>query len=80
MKASVCGAVWGGRPGSARRATAVHAARVQGTGAREPVQIDAREGEGAGWARGRAHYLNMPTKLVTLDVSKLTDWLNAFAT
>ena len=38
------------------------------------------EGEGAGWARGRAHYLNMPTKLVTLDVSKLTDWLNAFAT
>ena len=68
--------MWGGRP--ERRATAVHAARVQGTGAGLCRLM--REGEGAGWARGGAHYLNMPARFVTLDVSKLTVWLNALAT
>ena len=63
-----CGVRYAGRQRGGRwRATAVHAARRGG--------LDCRLGEGHGEERTQ----NMPYMFVTLEVSKVSGWLNAFA-
>ena len=58
------GEVWAGRPEGCKRGVLVQAACR----------------EGLGWRFGtRARTLNMLLMLVTLDVSKLSGWLNADA-